>query len=157
MAIAVVCARCGHKMLAADSLAGWRGKCPKCAAEIVIPALSPGFPAVATPPVVTPIRPQVIMPLRAGWPMRFFFFRILPIPRAITYPIAAGVILFLGYQNVLAYMHVYQEQRRWEAYVEREEKAIREDRELDALIRATGPPGFYEQPGLETDPPKFNP
>ncbi|MHB1035558.1 MAG: hypothetical protein ACYC35_16105 [Pirellulales bacterium] len=50
MAITVVCAGCGHKLQAADSLAGRRAKCPKCSAAILIPTSAAAFPEVKIAP-----------------------------------------------------------------------------------------------------------
>ena len=47
MGIPVTCDSCGARFKAPDSAAGKKGKCSKCGARIVVPALAPAAAAVA--------------------------------------------------------------------------------------------------------------
>lgn len=61
MAIRVKCDGCGAVMNVQDSMAGRRGKCPKCGATIAVPAAG-GQPAADTP---EPVPPQQAAPAPA--------------------------------------------------------------------------------------------
>lgn len=78
MSITVVCGTCGSKLKAPGSAAGRGVKCPKCAAELTVPATinrpvssTPALPVQPNPPAAsTPDRPTLARAARPAPPSR---------------------------------------------------------------------------------------